>query len=190
MLKQDNLIKFGYFLLLSYPKGVSAIQIKKNMVVIYLEKEELTSYAMFLKANNFSSVLDVWGCDFPARKCRFEVNYLLLNLKYNLRVVLKVNVSEVEYLNSLSGLYNSVAWLEREVWDMFGVYFSNHKDLRRILTDYGFEGHPLRKEYPLTGFTEVRYDEAEKRVVTEPLELAQGFRLFRFLSPWEINKKF
>lgn len=181
---KTKLQRYGFYLKQCYSKGIKSIHIKEDMIVINLDADVLKSYLKFLKANNFLTLLDIWGSDFPEREKRFEVNYLLLNIKYNIRVILRVNASAEDYIESSSNLYNSAEWLEREVWDMYGVYFWGNKDLRRILTDYGFEGHPLRKDFPLTGFVEVRYDENEKRVVTETLELAQGFRLFKFLSPW------
>ena len=133
----------------------------------------------------FKSLMDIWGVDYPNRDKRFEVNYLLLSLKFNVRVVIRVHVEEFEGVFSLSSLYQSATWLEREVWDMYGVLFFENPDLRRILTDYGFSGHPLRKDFPLSGFMEVRYDDSDKRVVYEPLELSQQYRAFNFKSPWE-----
>ena len=129
--------------------------------------------------------MDIWGVDFPSNKERFEVNYLLLSIRFNIRIIVKVTVNEEDAIESVEEIFSSAGWLEREVWDMFGVYFVGNKDLRRILTDYGFEGHPLRKDFPLSGYTEVRYDDGEKRIVVEPSELAQEFRYFNFNSPWE-----
>lgn len=122
--------------------------------------------------------------DYPQREKRFEVNYLLLSQRYVRRLKLKVRVDPYEGLESVTCLFKAANWFEREAWDMFGVFFHNHPNLRRILTDYGFEGHPLRKDFPLTGFVEVRYDEEKKRVVAESLETAQEFRAFEFQSPW------
>jgi len=124
------------------------------------------------------------GVDYPEREQRFEVAYELLSLKYNHRIRVKVFVDEFSSIESAVSVYPAASWWEREVWDMYGVFFRNHPDLRRILTDYGFEGHPMRKDFPLTGYTEVRYDDVKKRVVSEPLELAQEFRKFDFSSPW------
>ena len=129
--------------------------------------------------------MDIWGVDYPDKNERFEVNYQLLSIYLNVRIVLRLTVEEFEGVDSVSSLFSSAGWLEREVWDMYGVFFFENTDLRRILTDYGFQGHPLRKDFPLSGFMEVRYDDSEKRVVYEPLEVSQEFRSFNFSSPWE-----
>jgi len=131
--------------------------------------------------------MDVWGVDYPYRSFRFEVNYLLLNFSYPHRLIVRSYANEYSGLPTISYSFNSAGWLEREVWDMYGVFFSGHQDLRRILTDYGFSGFPLRKDFPLTGYNEVRYDDSKKQVVLEPLEISQEFRLFNFKSPWENN---
>lgn len=133
----------------------------------------------------FSQLMDLYAVDYPSRQKRYEVHYLLLSLTYNQRLRLKLEIELEEMIPSIASLYPSGNWLEREVWDMFGIFFANHPDLRRILTDYGFEGFPLRKDFPVTGFLEVRYDESEKRIQYEPVELTQEYRLFQFLSPWE-----
>jgi NADH-quinone oxidoreductase subunit C len=133
----------------------------------------------------YQQLMEIAGADYPSRPERFEVNYHFLSLTENHRVRLKVLTDEETPVPTLTGLWPVASWLEREVFDMYGVIFAGHVDLRRILTDYGFEGHPLRKDFPLTGFTELRYSEAEKRVVTEPVNLPQDFRSFDFLMPWE-----
>lgn len=133
----------------------------------------------------FVNLVDVCGVDWPQRAERFEVVYHLLSPKLNLRVRVKVNVAEDQPVPSATAVYPGADWFERETWDMYGIPFTGHPDLRRILTDYGFEGHPLRKDFPLTGYVEVRYDDAAKRVIYEPVELKQEFRNFDFLSPWE-----
>lgn len=133
----------------------------------------------------FKQLLDICGVDYPEREQRFEIVYNLLSLIHNNRVRVKINTDESSPVPSVSGVFNSANWWEREVWDLYGVFFLDHPDLRRILTDYGFEGHPLRKDFPLTGHVEVRYDNEKKRVVYEPVKLAQEFRSFDFLSPWE-----
>ncbi len=133
----------------------------------------------------FKQLVDVCGVDYPERGKRFEVVYNLLSTEHNQRVRVKVSTDEDTPVPSACGVFSAAGWFERETWDMFGVFFSDHPDLRRILTDYGFEGHPLRKDFPLTGYVEVRYDDEQKRVVYEPVELAQEFRTFDFLSPWE-----
>jgi NADH-quinone oxidoreductase subunit C len=133
----------------------------------------------------FKQLVDVTAVDHPDREARFTVVYNLLSLRHNQRVRVKTMVAEGATLASVVGVFSSANWMEREVWDLFGVAFSGHPDLRRILTDYGFEGHPLRKDFPLTGHVEVRYDEGLKRVVYEPVKLTQEFRNFDFMSPWE-----
>lgn len=137
------------------------------------------------KEMNFHQLLDVTAVDYPSRDPRFEVVYHLLSVRHNHRIRLKTAVNEETLVPSMVDLFSSAGWFEREVFDMYGLYFEGHPDLRRILTDYGFEGHPQRKDFPLTGFKEVRYDEALKRVVYEPVKLTQDFRQFDALSPWE-----
>ena len=137
------------------------------------------------QTTQFKILSDITAVDFPDRVNRFEVVYNLLSLRYNIRVTVKTVVNEITSLDSIVTLHNSANWYEWEVWDLFGIFFTNHPDLRRILTDYGFEGHPLRKDFPLSGFTEVRYDTTSQRVITEPLELSQEFRDFKFNSPWD-----
>ena len=133
----------------------------------------------------FKQLMDVCGVDYPERDERFDVVYNLLSLKHNQRVRVKVTTNETEPVPSVTGVFSAANWYEREVWDLYGVFFTDHPDLRRILTDYGFEGHPQRKDFPLTGYVEMRYDEQQKRVVYRPVELVQEFRRFDFLSPWE-----
>lgn len=137
----------------------------------------------------FKVLVDVCGVDYPQREPRFDVVYNLLSMTQNQRIRVKVMVDEDTPVPTAIQVFSAAGWFEREAWDMYGIMFSNHPDLRRILTDYGFEGHPLRKDFPLTGRVEVRYDEAQKRVVYDPVELTQDFRTFDFLSPWEgMNK--
>jgi NADH-quinone oxidoreductase subunit C len=133
----------------------------------------------------FRQLLDVCGADYPERAERFDVVYILLSIRHNQRIRVKVATDDRTPVPSATDVFSSAGWFERETWDLYGVYFAGHKDLRRILTDYGFEGHPLRKDFPLTGYVEVRYDDEQKRVVYEPVNLAQEFRTFDFLSPWE-----
>jgi len=133
----------------------------------------------------FKELVDLCGVDYPSREKRFDVVYNLLSLKHNQRIRVKVAVAEGETVPSATGLYSAAGWFEREAWDLYGIYFADHPDLRRLLTDYGFEGHPLRKDFPLTGFVEPRYDDEQKRVIYEPVKLTQEFRRFDFLSPWE-----
>ena len=133
----------------------------------------------------FRQLMDIAGVDYPERADRFDVVYQLLSMKQNQRVTVKLQTNEETPVPSVTGVFSTAAWFERECWDMYGVMFSDHPDLRRILTDYGFRGYPLRKDFPTTGYTEVRYDEAQKRVVYEPVKLVQEYRQFDFMSPWE-----
>jgi NADH-quinone oxidoreductase subunit C len=133
----------------------------------------------------FTMLVDICGVDYPDRPERFDVVYNLLSLKLNQRIRVKVTTDEDNAVPSVTSVYSAAGWFEREAWDLFGIYFADHPDLRRLLTDYGFEGHPLRKDFPLTGYVEVRYDEDQKRVVYEPVRLKQEFRSFDFVSPWE-----
>ncbi len=133
----------------------------------------------------FNQMIDLTAVDYPERNARFEMIYLLLSMENNMRLRIVTSVSEGQTVPSVTDIYMAANWAEREVWDMFGIFFSGHPDLRRLLTDYGFEGHPLRKDFPLTGYVEVRYDDAQRRVVNEPVHLVQEFRDFDFLSPWE-----
>jgi NADH-quinone oxidoreductase subunit C len=130
-------------------------------------------------------LVDICGVDYPEREKRFDVVYHLLSMRKNLRLRVKVQTDEETPVPSATALFPTADWFEREAWDLFGIFFADHPDLRRILTDYGFEGHPLRKDFPLTGYVELRYDEEQKRVVYEPVKLTQEFRRFDFMSPWE-----
>ena len=134
---------------------------------------------------NFEMLLDITAVDYPKRAKRFEIVYILLSLKNHLRIRVKIFVNDSEIVPSISKLYKCARWYEREVWDMYGISFKGNDDLRRLLTDYGFEGHPLRKDFPLTGFVELRYDEAKKKVAYSKVKLTQDYRNFDFLSPWE-----
>ncbi|ATF18921.1 NADH-quinone oxidoreductase subunit C [Phaeobacter gallaeciensis] len=148
----------------------------------------LAGFVEFLKADatcKFSSLVDITAVDYPDRPKRFDVVYHFLSMYQNQRIRLRVSIREDEMLPSIVGIHPSANWFEREVFDMFGILFTGHPDLRRILTDYGFRGYPLRKDFPTTGYTEVRYDEAQKRVVYEPVSLVQEYRQFDFMSPWE-----
>lgn len=159
----------------------------RGEITIITSPPKLEKVITFLRDHTnaqFKLLVDLVGVDYPQREKRFEVIYLLLSLRYSTRIKVKVCVDPFEGLPSLTPLYKAANWFEREVWDLFGIFFHDHPDLRRILTDYGFEGHPMRKDFPLTGFTEVRYDEEKKRVVCEPLELSQEFRAFDLQSPW------
>ncbi|MER8802096.1 NADH-quinone oxidoreductase subunit C [Mesorhizobium sp. M0998] len=157
-------------------------------LTISVEPRDLIEVVTFLRDDpkcQFISIIDVCGADYPSRAKRFDVVYHLLSPRQNIRVRIKVQADEETLVPSITGIYPGADWFERETYDLYGVLFSGHPDLRRILTDYGFEGHPLRKDFPLTGFVEVRYDDEAKRVIYEPVELKQEFRNFDFLSPWE-----
>lgn len=166
---------------------VSAVVERGNLIVT-ATPSSIIKVLTFLRDDarmTFSQLIDITAADYPERAERFEVVYFLLSMKQNLRLMVKVATAEEGVIPTSCDVWPSANWLEREVWDMYGVYFSDHPDLRRILTDYGFEGFPLRKDFPLTGYVEVRYDEDQKRVIYEPVKLAQDFRSFDFLSPWE-----
>jgi NADH-quinone oxidoreductase subunit C len=157
-------------------------------VIVHAKRDDIVSVLTTLRDDpkcQFTQLIDVCGADYPERVERFDVVYHLLSMNLNLRVRVKITATESTPVPSIVDLHPCANWLEREVWDMYGVYFTGHPDLRRILTDYGFDGHPLRKDFPLTGYVEMRYDEEQKRVIYEPVKLPQDFRTFDFLSPWE-----
>ena len=167
---------------------IAASQLKFGELTLTTTGENLIALLTFLRDDakcGFVNMVDICGVDWPQRELRFDVVYHLLSPKKNLRIRVKVSTDEDTPVPSAFGIYPGADWFERETWDMYGVLFTGHPDLRRILTDYGFEGHPLRKDFPTTGFVEVRYDDSVKRVVYEPVELRQEFRNFDFLSPWE-----
>ena len=162
--------------------------IENNELLIETEENELLDVVQFLKSNEkckFRQLIDIAGVDYPENEKRFELIYLFLSHEHNLRIKLLIKFQINQTIVSLTKIFPSANWMEREVFDMYGVKFKNHPDLRRILTDYGFKGHPLRKDFPLTGFNEVRYSEKEKKVVYEPVKLEQNYRNFDFESPWE-----
>jgi NADH-quinone oxidoreductase subunit C len=165
-----------------------ATEIHAGELCCHVEREALPRVMKYLRDDpncRFTVLCDICGVDYPDRPLRFEVVYHLLSMPLNQRIRLKVDTDEQQPVPSVVGIFNSAGWWEREAWDLFGIYFAGNPDLRRILTDYGFEGHPLRKDFPLTGYVELRYDEEEKAVVYEPVRLQQEFRSFDFLSPWE-----
>lgn len=181
--------EFGSYIASSLPDGVRIkTQIAKDTLVINAPYEHIVHLLLFLRDDarcQYKILTDLCGVDYPEREKRFDVVYNLLSLKYNRRILVKVQADESTLVPSVVDIFSSANWFEREVWDMYGIYFSNHPDLRRILSDYGFDGHPQRKDFPLTGYVEVRYDENKKRVVYEPVKLEQEFRSFDFVSPWE-----
>ena len=170
---------------------INKSEIKHSQIFLEINKEDLIEVVLFLKKDKdakFRQLIDITVVDYPEQNQRFKVVYLFLSHEFNQRLVLKYLISENEVIPSLTSIFPSANWMEREVFDMYGVSFKDHPDLRRILTDYGFEGHPLRKDFPLTGHTEVRYSEDEKKVINEPVKLEQNFRNFDYESPWEGTK--
>lgn len=172
--------------------GTFAGQTKSNEIEFLIYPQYILPFLAFLKNHcqiQCKQLMDLTAVDFPVREKRFSVVYNLLSIDKNSRIRVKSKIDSVTPIASVTSLFSCAAWWEREVWDMFGIFFFDHPDCRRILTDYGFKGHPLRKDFPLSGYVEVRYDDSEKRVVSEPVELAQSFRLFDFSSPWLQNTK-
>ena len=162
--------------------------IENDELLIETDESDLIDVVQFLKSNEsckFKQLIDIDGVDYPENEKRFELVYLFLSHEHNLRIKVLTKFQINQPINSLTKIFPSANWMEREVFDMYGIKFKNHPDLRRILTDYGFKGHPLRKDFPLTGFNEVRYSEKEKKVIYEPVKLEQNYRNFDFESPWE-----
>ena len=166
-------------------------EIRHEQLYLNINSEDLIDVTLFIKTNEntkFRQLIDVTAVDFPENTQRFKIVYLFLSHEFNQRIILSYLISENEVIPSLTSIYPAANWMEREVFDMYGVKFKDHPDLRRILTDYGFEGHPLRKDFPLTGHTEVRYSEEQKKVIKEPVKLEQNYRNFDYESPWEGTK--
>ena len=162
--------------------------IEHEELLIEINETDLVDVIQFLKSNDsfkFRQLIDIAGVDYPQNEMRFELIYLLLSHENNFRIKLKIKFQIEHTISSITKIFPSANWMEREVFDMYGIKFKNHPDLRRILTDYGFKGHPLRKDFPLTGFNEVRYSEKDKKVIYEPVKLEQNYRNFDFESPWE-----
>ena len=162
--------------------------IKNSELTIEIDENNLIEVIQFLKSNErckFKQLIDIAGVDYPDSEKRFQLVYLLLSHQNNIRIKVSTQFQLNQIINSITKIFPSANWMEREVFDMYGIKFKNHPDLRRILTDYGFKGHPLRKDFPLTGFNEVRYSEKEKKVIYEPVKLEQNYRNFDFESPWE-----
>ena len=189
MASKDKIEDIKGYITSGLPKEIKVdMEVKNGTLILIVKPGDVVNGMFFLRDSPnllFRQLMDVCGVDYPSRSKRFEIVYQLLSLKYNLRMMVKVNAAENEVVPSVTEVYKAANWFEREVWDMYGVRFSNHPDLRRILTDYGFEGHPQRKDFPLTGYVELRYDNEQKKVVYEPVKLDQEFRSFDFLSPWE-----
>ena len=165
--------------------------IKHKTIYINIDHDELVDVISFLKTNKetkFRQLIEITAVDYPENENRFKVVYLLLSHEYNQRIIVDYSVKENEEILSITSIFPAANWMEREVFDMYGINFKDHPDLRRILTDYGFEGHPLRKDFPLSGHTEVRFSEEEKKVVSEPVKLEQNYRNFDYESPWDGTK--
>ena len=166
-------------------------EINFDQLFIDIDVEDVISTILFLKTNEkckFKQLIDITAVDYPQREKRFKIVYLLLSHENNLRIIINISIDEKEIVPSVTKIFPSANWMEREVFDMYGISFKDHPDLRRILTDYGFDGYPLRKDFPLTGHTEVRYSEEKKKVISEPVKLDQEYRDFDFESPWEGTK--
>ena len=167
---------------------IKGTKIRHNQLYITINSEDLLDVVLLLKTNKntkFRQLIDVTAADYPENQQRFKMIYLLLSHEFNQRIILSYFINENEPISSLTKIFPSANWMEREIFDMYGIKFTDHPDLRRILTDYGFQGHPLRKDFPLTGHNEVRYSENEKKVIYEPVKLEQNYRNFDFESPWE-----
>ncbi|MDA7847390.1 NADH-quinone oxidoreductase subunit C [Candidatus Pelagibacter sp.] len=170
---------------------IKKTEIRHEQLYINIDNEDLLDVTLFIKSNEntkFRQLIDITVVDYPENAQRFKVVYLFLSHEFNQRITLSYLISENEVIPSLTPIYPAANWMEREVFDMYGVKFKDHPDMRRILTDYGFEGHPLRKDFPLTGHTEVRYSEDQKKVISEPVKLEQNYRNFDYESPWEGTK--
>ena len=167
---------------------IKSSKINHKIICLNIESDDLLEVILFIKNNNktkFKQLIDITAVDYPEKERRFKLVYLLLSHEFNSRILIDFSINENEIVSSLTSVFPSSNWMEREVFDMYGVKFKDHPDLRRILTDYGFEGHPLRKDFPLTGHNEVRYSEDEKKVIYEPVKLEQNYRNFDYESPWE-----
>ena len=178
----------GDYIAAALPNEVARFEVARGELMLAGRRSAIVKIMTFLRDDSncqFKVLVDISGVDYPERDERFEVVYNLLSLKLNQRVRVKLRADESRPVPSITSVFSAANWYEREAWDLYGILFDDHPDLRRILTDYGFEGHPLRKDFPLTGYVEVRYDEEQKRVVYAPVKLTQEFRNFDFLSPWE-----
>jgi len=175
----------------SLTTNIKKTEINFEQLYINIDIQDIVSTILFLKTNNscrFKQLIDITAVDYPQKEKRFSIVYLLLSHENNLRIVINSSINEKESVPSITKIFPSANWMEREIFDMYGISFNDHPDLRRLLTDYGFNGHPLRKDFPLTGHTEVRYSEDKKKVISEPVKLDQEYRNFDFESPWEGTK--
>tara|TARA_B100000700_G_scaffold257478_1_gene291234 strand:+ start:1101 stop:1724 length:624 start_codon:yes stop_codon:yes gene_type:complete len=190
-MKLENLQKLEKLINSELASKIQMSEIKNTELLFEVIEEDLIEVIQFIKSNDkskFKQLIDIACVDYPDDDKRFQLVYLFLSHELNLRTKLQIKVDEDQVVNSITKIFPSANWMEREVFDMYGIKFKNHPDLRRILTDYGFKGHPLRKDFPLTGFNEVRYSEKEKKVIYEPVKLEQNYRDFDFESPWEGTK--
>ncbi|MEO0911540.1 MAG: NADH-quinone oxidoreductase subunit C [Pseudomonadota bacterium] len=184
----DALIDLSQSIAAAQDEALIEAAVVRGELVATVSPSAISAFVSFLKTDancQFTTLVDITAVDFPERDKRFEVVYHFLSMTQNQRIRVKLNLREGEIVPSITEVHPSANWFEREVFDMYGIMFSGHPDLRRILTDYGFRGYPLRKDFPTTGYVEVRYDEAEKRVIYEPVALTQEYRQFDFMSPWE-----
>lgn len=194
---QKNELQFCRYLQDLFPRNIENffLDFRDKLPTVHIQLKntvDLPFVLLFLRDHclfNFKQLIDVFGVDYPSKDKRFSVYYNLNSLKLNFRILFYTTASEFDFVYSISSIFKGANWLEREVWDMYGVFFANHPDLRRILTDYGFAGYPLRKDFPLSGFTEVFYDDEQKSVVSVDLEISQEFRLQEGLSPWDVEVK-
>ena len=190
-MKKEKLKKLEKLINSQLTSKINKTELKLDELSIFTGEDELIDVLQFLKSNEnckFKQLIDIVGVDYPQEEKRFKLVYLLLSHEYNTRIKIIIQFEEDKKIPSTTKIFPSANWMEREVFDMYGIKFKNHPDLRRILTDYNFKGYPLRKDFPLTGFNEVRYSEKEKKVVYEPVQLEQNYRDFDFDSPWEGTK--
>ena len=184
----ESISELGEYIAAALASEVIDTSVAHGELVVQTRADAIVKVMTFLRDDQqclFKLLIDVCGVDYPERAERFDVVYNLLSLKHNQRVRVKLQCDEMTPVPSVLGVFKAAGWFEREAWDLYGILFGDHPDLRRLLTDYGFEGHPMRKDFPLTGFVELRYDDEQKRVVYEPVALTQEFRSFDFMSPWE-----
>ncbi len=187
-MRDGTLRELGDYIQSAHATDITGYRVSFGELNLEVPVSALVKVARFLKSDTnclFEMLIDICGVDYPERNPRYEVVYNLLSMRHNQRVRLKVPVDESTPVPSLAAMFPTATWFERECWDLYGLFFSDHPDLRRLLTDYGFDGHPFRKDFPLTGYVEVRYDDESRRVIYEPVKLPQEFRNFDFLSPWE-----
>ena len=187
----ENLINLEKKLNSELTTKINSSSIKHNQIYLSIDSNDIIDVILFMKTNEktkFRQLIDITAVDFPEKEQRFRIVYLLLSHEFNTRVLIEFDISEGEKVPSLTKIFPSANWMEREVFDMYGIDFKDHPDLRRILTDYGFKGYPLRKDFPITGHIEVRYSEESKKVIYEPVKLEQNYRNFDYESPWEGTK--